>query len=312
MTSFKFRGLSAIALLACLAGGLASCSLPSIGEKANETPAKKPAKVAEKSVKVAEKSAGKDSGKTAGKTHDKPTSKPTANAKAKAVPKGDNGATYREALDRADSARSISQSAQTPEDWDLTMSRWEQAIETLENVPEGDVNRKYVPQRLAEFNRGLAIAQAKAKGFDLPLEVEPVIYADRAIDRGQKLQSASTQRSYRVPIKYRRSKIPVIDVTFNGKYVFEMMVDTGASGTMITPEIAKATKMKVLGSTTILTAAGKAEAEVGMINSITVGGDSIYDVPVTVGPTGLLGHDFFKDCELTIRRDVVEFEQCST
>ncbi len=107
-------------------------------------------------------------------------------------------------------------------------------------------------------------------------------------------------------------RLLMIDVSFNGKYVFEMMVDTGASGTMITPEIAKATKMKVVGTTTIMTAAGKAKAEVGMINSITVGGDSIYDVPVTVGPTGLLGHDFFKDCELTIRRDVVEFEKCST
>jgi hypothetical protein len=26
---------------------------------------------------------------------------------------------------------------------------------------------------------------------------------------------------------------------------------------------------------------------------------------------GLLGHDFFGDCDVTIRRDVVEFADCS-
>ena len=37
-----------------------------------------------------------------------------------------------------------------------------------------------------------------------------------------------------IPIKHRRSGIPVIDVKFNDKYIFEMMLDTGASGVVIT------------------------------------------------------------------------------
>ena len=42
---------------------------------------------------------------------------------------------------------------------------------------------------------------------------------------------------YRVPIKRRLASTPVIDVTFNGKK-FEMILDTGASSTLITQRIA--------------------------------------------------------------------------
>jgi predicted aspartyl protease len=262
--------------------------------------------------------------KAEGKTQDLAKAMPKAPAKPKTAvasepptgktppPGSDNGVTYRQALDRADSARSISQSAQNPEDWELTANRWEQALDLLDEVPAKDPNRKYVGQKQAEFNHGLAVAKAKIEGSKVPVWVEPVVWADKAIDKGPKLEGAKDQRTYRVPIKYRRNRIPIVDVTFNGKYVFEMMVDTGASGTMITPEIMKAIKGKDLGTAKIGTAAGQANVDVSVVNSITLGGNSIYDVPVTIGPMGLLGHDFYKDCDITIRRDVVEFAQCST
>jgi predicted aspartyl protease len=284
--------------------GLGGCGLPSgnveveAGTKAIPTP----------------KSAAKAEGKA--KANPKVVAKAAAKPKVaagKRPPQGsDNGATYRQALDRADSARSISQSAQNPEDWELTANRWEQAIDLLDEVPAQDPNRKYVVQKRGEFNHGLAVAQAKIEGSKVPVWVEPVVWADKAIDQGPKLEGAKDQRTYRVPIKYRRNRIPIVDVTFNGKYVFEMMVDTGASGTMITPEIMKAIKGKDLGTAKIGTAAGQANVDVSVVNSITLGGNSIYDVPVTIGPMGLLGHDFYKDCDITIRRDVVEFAQCST
>jgi gag-polyprotein putative aspartyl protease len=290
--------------------GLGGCGLPS-GQVETGT----------KAIPTA-KTAAQAEAKTPSKTKDSAPAKPKATAKTAAKPKTavvsgktpppDNGATYRQALDRADSARSISQSAQNPEDWDLTASRWEQALELLEEVPAKDPNRKYVGQKQAEFNHGLAVARAKIEGSKVPVWVEPVVWADKAIDKGPKLEGAKDQRTYRVPIKYRRNRIPMVDVTFNGKYVFEMMVDTGASGTMITPEIMKAIGGKDLGTAQIGTAAGRANVDVSVVNSITLGGNSIYDVPVTIGPMGLLGHDFFKDCDITIRRDVVEFAQCST
>ncbi len=293
--------------------GLGGCTLPS-GEKKVEVSTKATPK-AKAVVKAESKVEGKP--KDSAKAKPKPAAKATATPKAavlgKTTPSGsDNGETYRQALDRADSARSISQSAQNPEDWELTANRWEQAIDLLDEVPAQDPNRKYVAQKRGEFNHGLAVAQAKIDGSKVPVWVEPVVWADKAIDKGPKLEGAKDQRTYRVPIKYRRNRIPIVDVTFNGKHVFEMMVDTGASGTMITPEIMKAINGKDLGTAQIGTAAGRAQVDVSVVNSITLGGNSIYDVPVTIGPMGLLGHDFFKDCDITIRRDVVEFEQCST
>jgi predicted aspartyl protease len=292
-------------LMLALLGG---CGLPSgeVKTEASVTPKPKPVAKAE--------------GKTPGKTKDSAPAKPKATATAKPktavvagkTPPPDNGGTYRQALDRADSARSISQSAQNPEDWELTANRWEQALDLLDEVPAKDPNRRYVAQKKAEFNHGLAVAKAKIEGSKVPVWVEPVVWADQAIDKGPKLEGAKDQRTYRVPIKYRRNRIPIVDVTFNGKYVFEMMVDTGASGTMITPEIMKAIKGKDLGTANIGTASGTANVDVSVVNSITLGGNSIYDVPVTIGPMGLLGHDFYKDCDITIRRDVVEFAQCST
>jgi predicted aspartyl protease len=317
-------GRYSIALLSALMlTNLTSCGLlPNTSEK--ETPTKAAAKTTAPGSKPANatitkaEDKTKENPKTAAKSPaPKPTSKPKTAAqqsqKGKTPPSGsDNGATYREALDRADSARSISQSAQNPEDWELTANRWEQALELLDEVPAQDPNRKYVGQKQAEFKHGLAVARAKLEGNKVPVFLEPEIWADKPIDKGPKLEGAKDQRTYRVPIKYRRNRIPIVDVTFNGKHVFEMMVDTGASGTMITPEIAQKLNLKDMGTVRIGTAAGEARVEVSEVNSITLGGNSIYDVPVTIGPMGLLGHDFFKDCEITIRRDVVEFEQCST
>ena len=45
---------------------------------------------------------------------------------------------------------------------------------------------------------------------------------------------------FQAKIKRRESGVPVIDVTFNSKQKFEMLLDTGASQTMITKEMANA------------------------------------------------------------------------
>ena len=54
------------------------------------------------------------------------------------------------------------------------------------------------------------------------------------------------------------------------------------------------------------------EFSVGYVDSIEVGGAVIKNVPVAIAPSpelevGLLGHDFFGDYDVTIKRDLVEF-----
>ncbi|WAK73862.1 retropepsin-like aspartic protease [Arthrospira sp. PCC 9108] len=90
-----------------------------------------------------------------------------------------------------------------------------------------------------------------------------------------------------------------------------MMIDTGASGTVITPLMAE-----VLG--VVRTGRGLAntpseqnvEFDLGEIISIEVGGAMASNLTVAIAPAlevGLLGQDFFGQYDVTIREDVIEF-----
>jgi clan AA aspartic protease (TIGR02281 family) len=114
-------------------------------------------------------------------------------------------------------------------------------------------------------------------------------------------------------IKRRVSGTPVIDVTFNGTHKFEMIVDTGASGTVLTQQTANALGLVPVATARANTASAKAvEFPIGYVNSIEVGGVVVRHIPIAIAPasvleTGLLGHDFFGNYDITIKRDVVEF-----
>lgn len=67
----------------------------------------------------------------------------------------------------------------------------------------------------------------------------------------------NTPRVLQVPIKRREGGTPVIDVTFNGRQTFEMLFDTGASHTAITPQMAKALGVVQDGAALFETAGGR-------------------------------------------------------
>lgn len=223
---------------------------------------------------------------------------------------------YQSALDRAASARSISQSAQSAEDWQLVASRWKNAIAALKQVPKADPNRKFVNQKLAEFNQALVNAEERATqtGKEKVAVLDPGIRVDRALSSVEIASiAAQKEQGFQIPIKYRKNRIPVIDVIFNGRQRFEMMLDTGASATMITEAMAQQLGAKTVGETQAMTAAGVTNVKIAIVKSISVAGNTIQNVPVSIGPldVGLLGHDFFGDCDISIKRDVVEFRKCN-
>ena len=122
---------------------------------------------------------------------------------------------------------------------------------------------------------------------------------------------AGNQKVFQAKIKRRDAGTPVIDVVFNGNKTFEMIVDTGASGTLITQRMAS-----VLGVRPVRTVrAGIADGSVvefplGIVRSIQVGGAVIQNVEVAIAKRmqiGLLGHDFFGNYDVKIKKDVVEF-----
>jgi predicted aspartyl protease len=126
------------------------------------------------------------------------------------------------------------------------------------------------------------------------------------------IKQQDEQQVYTVGIKRRIGGTPIIEVTFNGTQPFEMIVDTGASGTVITQNMANALGVVEVGKTKANTANSKGvEFPIGYVDSMEVAGAKVNHVAVAIASadleTGLLGHDFFGDYDITIKRDVVEF-----
>jgi predicted aspartyl protease len=118
-------------------------------------------------------------------------------------------------------------------------------------------------------------------------------------------------RIFRVPIKRRIGKTPVLDVTFNQQQTFEMILDTGASSTLITQKIANALQLQPTGKINAQIADGtEVQFFTGKVKSITVGPAIANNIEVAIAPKasiGLLGHDFFDNYDIKILEKEVEF-----
>lgn len=120
------------------------------------------------------------------------------------------------------------------------------------------------------------------------------------------------QGLFQAVIKRRAGGTPVIDVVLNGQQTFEMIVDTGASGTVITQKMARVLGIVPIAKAKFDTASAVGvEMPIGRLTSVNVNGAVMKNLMVPIaGPDldiGLLGHDFFGDYDITIKRDVVEF-----
>ncbi|HCF26588.1 MAG TPA: aspartyl protease [Cyanobacteria bacterium UBA11049] len=266
----------------------------------------------------------KHSSKTAGS---KPTLRATS-VQAPAVETASNQPTsFDLALDKADSAFSISQSAQSSDDWRLVASQWQDAIALMQTLPNNSPYKARAKTKINEYQQHLIHAQQQANGItqskgdrataNIP---DPApLQGSSAVDIEVPPPSVEPQDSlvFQAAIERRIGGTPVIYVTFNGDRKVEMIVDTGASGTVLTQATADALGLVPIAKAKANTASAKAvEFPVGYVNSIQVGGAVVKDVPVAIAPasvleTGLLGHDFFGNYDVTIKRDVVEFRSRS-
>ena len=118
-------------------------------------------------------------------------------------------------------------------------------------------------------------------------------------------------RVFRVPIKRRIGKTPVLDVTFNQQHTFEMVLDTGASSTLITMKMANALKLQPTGKINAQIADGsEVQFLTSKVNYMTVGPAVANNLEVAIAPRaaiGLLGHDFFDNYDIKILEKEVEF-----
>jgi predicted aspartyl protease len=202
------------------------------------------------------------------------------------------------ALDKAASAELISQSAQSASDWQLVDIQWQQAIELLKAAPAASQSCKLAKTKIAQYQRHIANGKkpvAGTKGTS-GVSAAPVLSAPEV---------------FRAPIKRRIAGTAVIEVTFNGKHTFEMIVDTGASGTVITPLMADKLGVVPQGALVVDTPSAKGvKFSTGRVNSMEVAGAAVSNVRVAIAPQldmGLLGQDFFSHYDVILKQNVIEF-----
>ncbi|ERT04887.1 aspartyl protease family protein [Lyngbya aestuarii BL J] len=141
------------------------------------------------------------------------------------------------------------------------------------------------------------------------------IFPDSTFDPNATASASGTPGVYSAQIIRRQGGIPVIQVVFNENQTFEMLVDTGASGTAITPVMAELLGVIPTAKATADTPSQKnAEFDIGLVESVSVGGATMPNLPVAIAPAldlGLLGQDFFGRYDVTIKKDVIEFRERS-
>ena len=256
------------------------------------------------------------------KTAVSPTQR-TTSVQAPAASASNQPSSFDLALDKADSASSISQSAQSSDDWQLVASQWQDAIALMQMLPNNSPYKAIAKTKITEYQQRLIHAQQQANHItpsksdrataNIP---DPALLQDSS-PVNIEVPPPSVEPQYplvfQATIERRISGTPVIYVTFNGDRKVEMIVDTGASGTVLTQATADALGLVPVAKAKANTASAKAvEFPIGYVNSIQVGGAVVKDVPVAIAPasvleTGLLGHDFFGNYDVTIKRNVVEF-----
>lgn len=222
-----------------------------------------------------------------------PQPQPTASP-VTATPKKD---TYQDAIAAASGAITISESAVSRDDWSLVANRWQEAINLLKVVPTSSANSAKAKAKLTEYKRHLAVAQEKAT----PVPEKPK-------------QGDTSPKFFSVPVKARLAGIPVVEVTFNGKHKFDMVFDTGASGTLVTTSAAYTLQLQSVGTKQITVADGaRLELPITFVPSMEVDSRLKRKVEVTVAPPsmpiGLLGQDFFQGYDIAIKEKVIEFRK---
>lgn len=199
---------------------------------------------------------------------------------------------FSEGVTRAESAVAIGQSAQSPTDWDLAASRWQQAVQYMQQVPDTHPNYATAQQKVQEYGQNLAVAQKRAAG-EVAAPAQPA-----TPDRPSGLVAT-------ISIVGKMGGTPVVPVTLTGDrgtQQFTMLFDTGASGTLITPAMAEAIGVIITGSATVTVADGRqVEIPVGYVDTLQVGDLVVRDIWVGIGgDVALLGQDVYGDYGLSI------------
>jgi predicted aspartyl protease len=224
-------------------------------------------------------------------------------------PKQDDAEIYQQALSKAAAANAIRQSALSKDDWLLIADSMQSSVDLLKSISPQSSQSVLAAKILPEYQQKLAAARAKSTNFvpKAPPRIESVSTANSTpID-------VNNSKSFSIPIVQKLGGIPVIDVTFNGGQTFRMLLDTGASRTLINRSMSNELQLKIIGKSQAQTANGVGQFGIGAIDSIKFGAGEMRNVMVAIGGDdlsyGLLGHDVYDGYDITIKENAIEFKQ---
>lgn len=231
-----------------------------------------------------------------------PASAPDSAAADSADATADQPDLFRNAVNRASSAVAIGQSAQSQDDWQLAANRWQQALDLLNQISADHPRHSEAQQKIQEYQANLQAAQARA---DQP--PQPIVIPDPVAP----VAAAPDGRIGRLNIVARRSGIPVVSATMTGSRgsaSFDMLFDTGASGTLITAAMAEQIGVSIVGQARVTVADGRTvNVPLGRLEAIEVGGVTKNDLTVAIGgDVALLGQDFYSQYRITIGPDAID------
>ncbi|MEO0434644.1 MAG: tetratricopeptide repeat protein [Cyanobacteria bacterium J06656_5] len=114
----------------------------------------------------------------------------------------------------------------------------------------------------------------------------------------------------RVPIKSFSGGTPVVEVLFNDGCPFDMVLDTGASKTLLTQTMGRLLNITPIKMGRFCMADGRIiESPIGVVNSIALGSARVERLRVGISPTGnegLLGQNFFGRYNMHILESTIE------
>lgn len=139
----------------------------------------------------------------------------------------------------------------------------------------------------------------------------------QAIQAGIYQQQVEEEKLIRVPIKYFTSNrgSAVVEVVFNHKYIFDLIVDTGATMTLLTERMRRAMGLNTIDRRWCGVADGRyVELDVCHLDSLTIQKATINYLNVFIAPRenrdeGLLGQDFLRNYEVRILKDEIHLNR---
>ena len=240
-----------------------------------------------------------------------PAPQPTPAPQTAPAPQPNQSELYQQALSKADAANAIGQSAISKDDWFLVAQSLQESVQMLKSIDPNSTQYRLAAQVLPKYEQQLTSATRKAANFSRKVTTTTQSQP-QSIATTTTSAPPQTAATFSIPIQEKLGGVPVIEVTMNGTKV-SMLMDTGASHTLITSSVARRLKLQIDGSSQASTANGNATFDSSTIDRVKFGAGEVTQLRVAIGqdnlPYGLLGHDVYDGYDITIKESSIEFRK---